>query len=110
MRATGTHAATISPGGCAAALIDAGIVGSNAHLLPHPVVTQRPPYSEYRSVPWKWTAGGWGGLKQGGGRVLVGDGILMHRGAALKGAAGFFACICVMQLSFKMVCLEKLEK
>jgi hypothetical protein len=48
LAASGNGALAVSPAGFATAVLDAGLVGSAAHLRRHPVISQRPPYSDYR--------------------------------------------------------------
>lgn len=48
LRASGPGEASASAAGCAAALLDAGLVGCGAHLRRQPAITHRPPFSEYR--------------------------------------------------------------
>jgi hypothetical protein len=50
LRLSGTHATTISAEGAAAALLEVGLVGSTAHTMPHALITEKPPFSEYRWV------------------------------------------------------------
>jgi hypothetical protein len=48
--ATGPGALAVTPAGFAAAVLDAGLVGSAAHVRRHPTIPnpQRPMYSDYR--------------------------------------------------------------
>jgi hypothetical protein len=50
LRASGPHALAVSAAGFAAAVLDAGLVDSGAHLRRHPVIAQRPPFSAFRCV------------------------------------------------------------
>ncbi|WIA27986.1 hypothetical protein OEZ86_010576 [Tetradesmus obliquus] len=56
LRASGPGEASASAAGCAAALLDAGLVGCGAHLRRQPAITHRPPFSEYRLLEESWRA------------------------------------------------------
>lgn len=47
---SGPGATAVTPAGFAAAVLDAGLAGSAAHLRRHPTIKQRPGFSDYRCV------------------------------------------------------------
>lgn len=48
--ASGPGALAVTPAGFSTAVLDAGLVGSAAHLRRHPAIAQRPAFSDYRFV------------------------------------------------------------